>query len=80
MQGAGARGGAPWDETGDEVENLKCCPYPSKCPQHGSWSEQAAVWERAAWKSQSAAEWHSRMRDYYSGWTIIDGLMRRNAG
>ena len=66
---ARARSGASWDETGEEAENLKCCPYPNDCPQQGSWSEQAAVWERAAWKSQSAAEWHSRMRDYYSGRT-----------
>jgi hypothetical protein len=77
---ARARSGAPWDETGEEVDNLKCCPYPSDSPQHGSWSEQAAVWERAGRKSQNAAEWHSRMCDYYNGWTIIDDLTQANDG
>jgi len=64
---ARARSGAPWDETGEEAENLKCCPYPNDCPQNGSWFEQAGVWERAARKAKSAAEWHSRMSDYYGG-------------
>jgi hypothetical protein len=65
---ARAGSAAPWDEAGEEAENLRCCPYLSDCPQHGSWSEQAAVWERAAGKAQNAADWHSRMRDYYGGW------------
>lgn len=77
---ARARSGAPWDEAGEEAENFKSCPYPNDCPQHGSWSEQAGVWERAARKSQSAAEWYSRMSDYYGGWTIINRLTRTNDG
>ena len=31
-------------------------------------------------KSQNAAEWHSRMCDYYNGWTIIDDLTQANDG
>jgi hypothetical protein len=63
--------GAAWEDPSEEADDLKCCPYPSDCPQHGSWSEQAAVWERAARRSLRAAEWHSRMRDYCSGWSPI---------
>jgi hypothetical protein len=46
-----AKAGAPWDDPGEEAEILKCCPYSSDAPRYGSWSEQAAVWERAASRS-----------------------------
>jgi hypothetical protein len=61
---------AAWGETGEDAETLRCCPYPSDSPQNGSWTEQAAVWDRAARKSLRAAEWHSQMREYYGGWTL----------
>jgi hypothetical protein len=77
---ARARTGAPWDETGEEAENLKCCPYPNDCPQNGSWSEQAGVWERAAEKARNASEWHSRMSNYCGGWSIINRVTRTNDG
>jgi len=63
--------GVPWEDAGEEDEVLKCCPYPSDGPRYGSWSEQAAVWERGARKSMRAADWHSRMCDYYEGWSPI---------
>jgi hypothetical protein len=66
-----ANSGAAWEGPSEEADDLKCCPYPSDCPQHGSWSEQAAVWERAARRSLRAAEWNSRMRDYCRGWGPI---------
>jgi hypothetical protein len=68
---ARANRGIPWDDVGQETEDLQCCPYPSDRPQNGSWTEQAAVWERAARKSQSAAERRSSMRDYCTGWSPI---------
>jgi hypothetical protein len=67
---ARARFGTPWNEPGEKAEALKSCPYPSDVPRHGSWSEQAAVWARAARKSKKAAERHSRMSDYYRAWNL----------
>jgi hypothetical protein len=66
-----ARSGAPWDDPGEVAEDLKCCPYINDVPRYGSWAEQAAIWERAATRAKEAAEWHSRMADYYGGWSPI---------
>ena len=66
-----AKSGAPWDDPGEEAEVLKCCPYSSDAPRYGSWSEQAAVWERAASRSTRCAQRHSRMCDYCRGWSPI---------
>ena len=68
---ARANRGAAWDDPCAEADILKCCPYPGDGPREGSWSEQSAVWARAARKSMRAAHWHSRMRDYYDGWSPI---------
>jgi hypothetical protein len=68
---ARASSGAPWDDPSEEAEDLKCCPYPSDGPRYGSWSEQAAVWERAARRSARVARRHSLMCDYCSGWSPI---------
>ncbi len=62
-----ARRGAPWDDPSEQAAVLKCCPYPSDAPRYGSWVEQAAIWDRAAERARRAAEWHSRMSDYYDG-------------
>jgi hypothetical protein len=62
-----ARRGAPWDDPSEAADDLKCCPYINDVPQHGSWAEQAAIWERAAERAKTAAEWHSRMSDYHGG-------------
>ena len=69
-----ARSGAQWDEAGEEIESLKACPYPNDCPEHASWSEQAKVWERAASRTQSAADWHARMCDFHCGRSPIEPL------
>jgi hypothetical protein len=69
---ARAISGTPWGDASEEAEVLKCCPYSSDGPRYASWSEQAAVWERAASRSKSGAERHSRMSDYYSGWSPIE--------
>jgi hypothetical protein len=73
-----ARSNSPWDDTGDETRDLKCCPYLEDVPRSQSWVEQAAVWERAARKASNAAEWHSRAQEYYRGWSPIapPGLLR----
>jgi multisubunit Na+/H+ antiporter MnhB subunit len=68
---ARAHRGSQWDVPGKAAEDLKCCPYPSDVPRFGSWSEQAAVWERAAQRSMRAAERHSRISDYYSFWNLF---------
>jgi hypothetical protein len=62
---------APWDDTSDEAQDLKCCPYPWDAPRYGNWMDQAAVWERAARKASDAARRHSRACDYYNGWSPI---------
>jgi hypothetical protein len=62
-----ARRGAPWDDPSEAADDLKCCPYINDVPPYGSWAEQAAVWERAAERARTAAEWHSNMSAYYGG-------------
>jgi hypothetical protein len=68
---ARARSSAPWDDPSEAADDLKCCPYLNDVPRYGSWAEQAAIWERAAARAREAAEWHSRMADYYGGWSPI---------
>jgi hypothetical protein len=62
-----ARRGAPWDDSSEAADDLKCCPYINDLPRYGSWAEQAAVWDRAAERAKTAAEWHSSMSAYYGG-------------
>ena len=61
-----AKNGVAWDDSSEEAETLKCCPYPNDTPRYGSWSEQAAVWERASRKAARAADRHSGMAAYWS--------------
>jgi hypothetical protein len=60
---ARSRNGTAWDDPSEEAEVLKCCPYLTDMPRYGSWSEQAAVWARAARKAARAAKRHSGMAD-----------------
>jgi hypothetical protein len=60
---ARARNGIAWDDPGEEAEVLKCCPYLTDRPRYGSWSEQAAVWARAARKAARAADRHAGLAD-----------------
>jgi hypothetical protein len=53
---ARAKNGDPWEESGEEVENLKLCPLPSDKRRRDSWLEQAAIWERAAARARKAAQ------------------------
>jgi hypothetical protein len=60
---ARARNGIAWDDPSEEAEVLKCCPYLTDRPRYGSWSEQAAVWARAARKAARAADRHAGLAD-----------------
>jgi hypothetical protein len=62
---ARSKSGTPWDDSSEEAEVLRICPYPSDGPRFGSWSEQRDVWQRAAARSRRAAQRHSRISDYY---------------
>ena len=66
-----AQTGASWDDPSEEAETLKCCPYPEDVPRYGSWSEQAAIWERAARGGKRAAKRHARLCDYWHGWSPV---------
>ncbi len=55
---ARAKNGTPWDESGEDPEVLKLCPYPSDQRRHDSWLEQAAIWERASTRARRAAQKH----------------------
>jgi hypothetical protein len=61
---ARARNGVAWDDPSEEAEVLKCCPYLTDTPRYASWSEQAAVWARAASKAASAADRHAGLAEY----------------
>jgi hypothetical protein len=61
---ARARNGTAWDDPSEEAEVLKCCPYLTDRPRYGSWSEQAAVWARAARKAARAADRHAGLAEY----------------
>ena len=55
---ARAKNGTPWDESGEDPEVLKLCPYPSDQRRHDSWLEQAAIWECASTRARRAAQKH----------------------
>jgi hypothetical protein len=56
--------GVEWEVEGGVAEILRLCPYPDDPPAAHSWSEQAAVWERAAERSPRAAERHRLRADW----------------
>jgi hypothetical protein len=55
---ARAKNGTPWDDSGEDSEVLKLCPYPSDQRSHDSWLEQAGIWERASARARWAARRH----------------------
>lgn len=55
---ARAKNGTAWDDSGEDSEALKLCPYPSDQRRHDSWLEQAAIWERASTRAYRAAQRH----------------------
>jgi hypothetical protein len=51
--------GLRWDDTSEEDETLKLCPYPDDTPGNGSWMEQSAVWDRAAQRAMRMAKFYA---------------------
>jgi predicted membrane channel-forming protein YqfA (hemolysin III family) len=55
---ARAKNGTPWDDSSEDSEGFRLCPYPSDQRRHDSWLEQAAIWERASVRARRAARRH----------------------
>ena len=55
--------GVAWEIQGAEAAALRICPYPWDTPASPSWSDQAAVWDRAAERSAKTAERYARRDD-----------------
>ena len=42
-----ANNGSPWNQPGDEADDLRLCPLAGDQRRCDTWLEQAAVWDRA---------------------------------
>ncbi|AGA28542.1 hypothetical protein [Singulisphaera acidiphila] len=66
--------GIPWNQEGEERETLRLCPHQIQEPEHGSWTEQSAGWERAAkiagWAS-TRHWWTAGLYNLWGGWPTV---------